>query len=50
MSVLVGEHCECVVGVEHLELCIELLEDIDPQVALIETVIQGQPLSRLNLT
>ena len=50
VSVLAGNTLKCVVGVEHLDLCVELLEVIDPQVAAIETVIQGQPLSRLNLT
>ena len=49
MSVLVGNTLRCVVEVEHFELCVELLEDIDPRVDVVETVIQGKPLSKLNL-
>ena len=49
VPVLAGNTLKCVVEVEHLELCVELLEDIDPRVAAIETVIQGKPLSKLNL-
>ena len=49
VSVLVGNTLKCVVEVEHFELCVELLEDIDPRVDVIETVIQGKPLSKLNL-
>ena len=49
MSVLVGNTRKCVVEAEHFGLCVELLEDIDPRVDVVETVIQGKPLSKLNL-